>query len=139
MTGLHRMLLTTSERRVLGQRLGNHNIFDPLWAVDFYEIDLKNPEDRFIAQELVHLAITEPGENCLDESYENIDFEMPGSWVTEVPRKGIYTCFYCREPATIERCVNTCFEEHPGSVPEGHVQSANGEWVRMQKAKNVKR
>jgi hypothetical protein len=106
--------------------------------------------------------VTEPGENCLDESYENIDFEMPGSWVTEVPRKGVYTCFYCREPATIERTTNVCLELHPGplnssiqpplimisvlspkpragSVPEGHVQEAFGEWVSLQKAKNVKR
>ena len=44
--GIYRQLLTTSERRQLGIRLGNDNMFDPLWAVDFYELDLKNPEDR---------------------------------------------------------------------------------------------
>jgi hypothetical protein len=48
-------------------------------------------------QEIVHLAIAEPGQNCVNETFNDMDFPIPATWSKEVPRSGIFTCYYCRE------------------------------------------
>lgn len=48
-----------------------------------------------MAEHLVKLAIVEPGENWEDESFEGVSgWELPVSWVTEVPHKGHLTTTY---------------------------------------------
>jgi hypothetical protein len=151
-------------------------------AVDYYELDLSQPEERFIAQELVHLAASEPGENCVNETLEGIDFETPAScvpfqlclaqgmlalhlehapgyawvckivlalcshwscmtcrWVMEVPRRGQYVTFYCREKATIETVTLAAQELHPNSFSPDVEQPAGTAWVQPAQCREIKR
>lgn len=49
-------------------------------AVGYHEFDLAVTEERFVAQELVHLAMVEPGENMVDCQYNGVDFPLPVSF-----------------------------------------------------------
>ena len=62
---------------MLTQRLGAVNLFDHVMAVDYYELDASNDEDRWIMQEIVHFAVAEPGENCVNETWNGMDWETP--------------------------------------------------------------
>ena len=42
-------------------QIGRLNLFDQVSAVGYHELDLSDPEDRVVAQELVRLAVEEPG------------------------------------------------------------------------------
>lgn len=46
-------------------------------AVGYHELDLAVADQRFVAQELVHLAMVEPGENMVDCQYNGVDFPLP--------------------------------------------------------------
>ena len=48
-----------------------------MMAVGYHELDLAVTEERFVAQELVHLAMVEPGENMVDCQYNGVDFPLP--------------------------------------------------------------
>lgn len=83
------------EKMEVVKRLGWLNLWNPMTPDGFVELHLDVPEQRCIAQHLVKLAIVEPGENWEDESFDGIaGWELPVSWVTEVPRKGHLTTTY---------------------------------------------
>lgn len=42
-------------------RIGRANLFDDAYAVNYYELDLVNAEERVIASKLFLLAVKEPG------------------------------------------------------------------------------
>lgn len=52
-------------------------------------MDLEDPEQRWVVQELVHLGCVEPGRNFVEVALQGIDFDIPKGWETEVPRKGL--------------------------------------------------
>jgi len=109
------MEFLSSEMRALEYRLGKTLLyFDEICApVGFWELDLSNQDDRWITQELVYLASVEPGYNVIqakldavapagalnDEFYrfDGIDFQLPITWVSNVPSKGVLKLFYARE------------------------------------------
>eukprot|EP00753_Platysulcus_tardus_P002729 PLAT11849.1.p1 GENE.PLAT11849.1~~PLAT11849.1.p1 ORF type:complete len:1311 (-),score=449.39 PLAT11849.1:73-3516(-) len=88
------VLLTEEERMQLVHRLGWLNVWNPMHSDGYYELDLAMRDDWRLASLLVKLAVKEPGENWLDETYKGMPFELPLTWVTEVPRKGIVTLTY---------------------------------------------
>ena len=45
-----------------------------------WQLDLANKSERWIMQEVVHLAIAEPGVNCVNETYNDMDLPIPASW-----------------------------------------------------------
>merc|ERR1719421_931176 len=94
------LCLSRAEQAQVKFRLGPHNLYDNLYAVGYYELDLTKPAERWICAELVRLAVLEPGENLIDETYDGLDFVMPAGWCQTVPTKGLYTAFYCREART---------------------------------------
>jgi hypothetical protein len=51
---------------------------------------------RWISQELLHLACMEPGDNQIDVHYDGIGFDIPVGWISEVPKRGLLQLFYCR-------------------------------------------
>ncbi len=52
--GLYRRAYSNIERRWLAWRLGAANfMFDPCMAVDYYHLDMSNPEERVVVEELV--------------------------------------------------------------------------------------
>ena len=58
-------------------------------AANYYELDLEDPEQRWVVQELVHLGCVEPGRNFVEVALQGIDFDIPKGWEAEVPRKGL--------------------------------------------------
>lgn len=69
--------LSRVERSEFLRRIGTHNLYDEICAVNYYELDLNNANDRFIMGQLTRLAVLEPGENMIDETYGGISFELP--------------------------------------------------------------
>jgi hypothetical protein len=97
------LALGLHELKALHSRLGFVNLFDDVVAVDYYELDLARAAERFVMQELLHLASVEPGDNMLDGTYQGIDFTVPAGWLKDVPRTGVISLYYCREQRVIER------------------------------------
>jgi hypothetical protein len=102
--GLTRMydLLLPFERRMLAYRLGEENIFAEAMAVNHYELDLSNAAQRYVLQELVHIAFFEAGENCVQLQYQGCDYKMPASWVSQLPNTGQVSLFYARTAEVID-------------------------------------
>ena len=136
--GLFKCCLSRPERGMLKQRIGTLNMFHPAMAVDYYELDLSEKSDRWIMQELVHLSVEEPGQNCVNETYNDIDFPIPATWVNDVPRKDVFTCFYCREQVTINSICANANTNHPGSVSTDVVVPALTSWTRGAKCWQIK-
>jgi hypothetical protein len=97
------MTLQPEEIRMLHNRIGTVNLFDDLMAVGFYELDLAQSTDRFVMQELLHLASTEPGENIVNCTYRGIDYTIGAAWIKDVPNTGIISLYYCRQQHVIEK------------------------------------
>jgi hypothetical protein len=91
------------ELKQLHSRLGFINLFDDIVAVDFYELDLERSAERFVMQELLHLASVEPGDNIIDCTYHGMDYTVPAGWLKEVPKSGVISFYYCREQQVIEK------------------------------------
>ena len=97
------MTLQVAEVRLLQNRLGSVNLFDDVMAVGFYELDLARSTDRFVMQELLHLASVEPGDNIVDCTYQGIDYTVGATWIKDVPNSGVISLYYCREQQVIEK------------------------------------
>ena len=136
--GLFQSDLSRAERYILHERIGMLNMFLSEMAVNYYELDLANKSERWIMQELVHLAIAEPGQNCMNETYNDMDFPIPSTWSKEVPRKGVFTCYYCREQDTINKICTKANERHAGSVPVDVKIPALVDWVYSAKCHQIK-
>ncbi len=107
--------LVPRELKMLHNRIGYINIFDDMMAVDFYELDLERCPERFVMQELLHLASTEPGDNIIDCTYQGIDFTVPAGWLKDVPKSGVISFYYCREQQVIEKIFMTGSWDNSGS------------------------
>ena len=86
-------------------RLGFLSVFSPHFPDGYYRLDLARSDERRIAEMLVKLAVrrshawqsllpltfvmqvVEPGENWVDETYLDRPFELPMTWVEQVPHK----------------------------------------------------
>ena len=97
------LALTPRELKLLHGRVGFVNLFDDVVAVDIYELDLERSAERFVMQELLHLASVEPGDNIVDCTYQGIDYTVPAGWLKDVPKTGVISFYYCREQRVIEK------------------------------------
>jgi hypothetical protein len=63
-------------------RLGVLNVYDPIVPDRQYKLDLRRWEQRQMAKTLIALAVVEPGENWVNESFRwsKYDEPIPG-WV----------------------------------------------------------
>ncbi len=86
-------------------RLGRINIYcdEVVSPVGWWRLDMKLNEDRWLMQELVHLAHIEPGNAFLDFALDDCTLNVPLEWLIEVPTEQVATFFYCRSKAVIER------------------------------------
>lgn len=109
------MEFLSSEMKMLENRLGKAILyFDEISSpVGYWELDLSDQDDRWLVQELVHLASVEPGYNVIqakldavapvgamnDDHYrfDGIDFQIPITWVTNVPSTGVLKFYYARQ------------------------------------------
>lgn len=97
------LVLSSTEQKLLRDRIGVVNLFDETMAVGFYELDLSDREQRFVAQEIVHLGHVEPGENMGDCTFNESDFDVPVSWVKGLPRQGMLHLYYIRDADVIKQ------------------------------------
>ena len=63
---------TPEEVKILSKRIGYSNLFNEVMAPDYYELDLSDPEQRWVMQELVHLGNAEPGTNFVQVALNGI-------------------------------------------------------------------
>ena len=52
----------------------------------------------YLAQILIKLAICEPGENWLGETFNGVSFELPKHWATELPNEGVVSATIFHAP-----------------------------------------
>ncbi|CAM9534671.1 unnamed protein product [Chrysoparadoxa australica] len=85
------------------KRVGWLNMFNPMDADRTYELSLSRREERQVAKMMIHLAMIEPGENWVNESFRWHRYEscIPGwelgkAWLDEdgVPTRGVLTLTY---------------------------------------------
>lgn len=104
-------LLTPPEQAAVIHRLGPLQTFDEMMAVGFYDLNLEVPGERFVFQELVHLAGTEPGEpeeSMLQMTINGKAAELNKDWlVGGIPEHSIITTFFVRTQA----CLDKVFEK----------------------------
>ena len=88
-------------------RIGRINIYHDEAAspIGWWALDLELEEDRWIMQELVHLAYYEPGDNIIDCAMDDCPFDVPRDWLLNVPRRCRVSLFYCRSVAVAEQCL----------------------------------
>jgi len=129
--------LASSEFFEVRRRLGVHNIFDPICAVDFYSLHFVDNRDRYIMAELIRLAIVEPGDNMLSCLFDGLAFSVPGSWSKDIPRKGRISVYYCRSATVIEQVMDSV-PAHTLPPNYRSVQPAGGEWVADMKQAKIK-
>lgn len=125
------------KQTTLRKRIGSHNIYNDCNAVGFHELDLTDPQQRFVCGRLVDLAVIEPGENMCGCRYNEIDFDVPSSWLEEIPQKGIFTVFYCRSAQVIKKI----FQKIPSPCIPANLDllSPSGtEWVAQAKRSRIK-
>ncbi|CAM9229407.1 unnamed protein product [Laminaria digitata] len=107
--------LRPDESREVFTRRGFLNVTNPFFADRYYRLDLSVWDDREMAKILIRLAMMEPGENWIDETYERKielgplpGWELPLDWTTPDitsdkkeggPRRfGILTLWYASTP-----------------------------------------
>jgi hypothetical protein len=129
--------LDGTKQLTLRKRLGSHNLYSDCSAVGFHELDLTDPQQRFICGRLVDLAIIEPGENMCACRYNEIDFDVPSSWLEEVPQKGVFSVFYCRSAQVIKKIFQAIpLECIPANLDV--ISPAGVEWVQQAKRARIK-
>jgi hypothetical protein len=76
--------------------------YNVVHAEGFYCLDLRFHDDRVLCNILIKLAVIEPGENWLGESFNARSFELPASWTREIPTAGIVTLTYHVLPIDVD-------------------------------------
>ena len=72
-------------------------------AVQYYELDLTDASCHFVAQELVHLSLTEPGQSMRGIRLDGCDFEIPKTWASFIPKRGTLSLYFVRDAAVLFR------------------------------------
>jgi Ran GTPase-activating protein (RanGAP) involved in mRNA processing and transport len=102
------------EKREINHRIGNLNLFNPMFPDHEYWLDLRYREQREVAKILIKLAVEEPGQNWVNESFcrtKTADptpgWELPKHWAEEDDghlggpwRSGILYTQYSSDPDT---------------------------------------
>ena len=89
-------------------RLGKVNLYGDMVVnpVGWWELDLEKCDERWLMQELVHLANKEPGNNLIEFTLDCCSFNVPREWLLEVPAEHTVTFFYCRSEKVIQKCMH---------------------------------
>jgi hypothetical protein len=132
-------IISTSAMKLLTSRIGYQNLWDDVTAVQFHEYDLSVAAERFCVGRLVDLAVQEPGENMCYEHYNEREFQCPASWANdEVPRKGLFSVYYCRSDRVIAGLMSRC---PPYSIPVNflQLQPSGQDWVELHKRNRLRK
>ena len=103
------------EKREVNHRVGNLNLFNPMFPDHEYWLDLRYREQREVAKILIKLAVEEPGQNWVNEYFKRTKtadptpgWELPKHWAEEdtpsgtggVWRSGVLYTQYSSDPDT---------------------------------------
>jgi len=87
--------MASGEQRVCARMLGWLNLMNPMAPERLYELNLAVPDEREMTKVLVELAIGEPGENWLNQSFTLVQGEpgipgwkLPARWEKEDGKEG---------------------------------------------------
>ena len=80
------------------------------------QLELSDPEQRWICQEILHLGVEEPGENMGECMYDGVDFTITATWLSDCPRKGLLQVYYNREARIIRKIRQQGAWDHDKSV-----------------------
>jgi Leucine-rich repeat (LRR) protein len=118
--------------------VGIHNCWCSGWIVAYHIFDLSDAGHRFVFQQLIALAFTEPGESMVDVHYDDKEFTIPVHWQEDVPFQGICSFFYCRQQAVLDEYYSSFGKRAMDySVWKAH-QPAGVDWVHARKRGNIK-
>jgi len=98
-------------------------------AEGYYELDLRNPDERQVVRVLVELAAVEAGKNWRGSTLDHMAFELPDSWREALPTHGLVTLYYhSTQPDTDLRhklSADVCLacEPRPGTVSDDDATS----------------
>ncbi len=103
------------------------------------QLDLSDPEQRWILQEIVHLSVKEPGQNCGEVM---LDFQvppwgsdgLPATWLSDVPRSGVLQVYYNREARIIRKIREQGAWDHDKSVRRVWVEPGGWHWGKLHAA-----
>lgn len=70
------------------------SLFNPLRPDGPHVLDLSIREEHVVASMLIRMALKEPGENVVDEKFNNERYETPSSWLEDLPTQGIWSLTY---------------------------------------------
>jgi hypothetical protein len=132
-------MLSSTGTMMLISRIGYQNLWDDLTAVQYHEYDLSIPGERFCVGRLVDLAVVEPGENMCYEHFNEREFQCPASWSNDdVPKKGLFSVYYCRSERVIAGLMNRCPAQ---SIPANYLQfqPSGQDWVELHKRNRLRR
>ena len=84
--------------KAITERIGILQLFNPMYVEGTYELDLEDRSHAIVTRVLVDLSVKEPGENWVGETFNGRPFELPATWVQQVPDKGLLTLQYTPYP-----------------------------------------
>jgi hypothetical protein len=80
------------------------------------QLELSDPEQRWICQEILHLSVIEPGENCGECMKDGVDYQFTSAWLSDTPRSGLVQVYYNREARIIRKIREQGAWDHDKSV-----------------------
>ena len=81
-------------RMLLFKRIGYLSLFNPLRPDGWYKLNFAVREEHLVATILIQLSAKEPGENVIDERFNDARYEVPATWLTALPVEGIWELIY---------------------------------------------
>uniref|UniRef100_A0A7S0EFP6 EF-hand domain-containing protein n=1 Tax=Hanusia phi TaxID=3032 RepID=A0A7S0EFP6_9CRYP len=131
--------LRPSVVEVIRYRVGAANLFELAAAVGYYELALAVPDERWVMLQLVDASVKEPGINMVETTLNGISFDVPSSWIKDVPRDGLVTLYYCRIPETVDKFLQDVSSSSPSALPPDFYQPVGIEWVKTMKLRQIKK
>ncbi|KAJ1477152.1 hypothetical protein T484DRAFT_1822344 [Baffinella frigidus] len=89
-------------------------------------------------QSVVRGWLRERSPALVNETINGLDASVPNGWSSDVPTKGEFTCFYCREQSTVTAFIAQAKEAHPGSIPDDMEWLVKTEWTDAAKCTRIK-
>uniref|UniRef100_A0A7S1TQ68 EF-hand domain-containing protein n=1 Tax=Phaeomonas parva TaxID=124430 RepID=A0A7S1TQ68_9STRA len=95
-------LLDDIGKKTLAIRLGPLSLFNPFAPAGKYKLDLSMNDHHMLAGVIIQLSVGEKGQALQNTKYNGVKFPIPVSWLSEVPKKGVFEVEYAVE----EGCEN---------------------------------
>ncbi|EKX40781.1 hypothetical protein GUITHDRAFT_113051 [Guillardia theta CCMP2712] len=75
----------------------------------------------------------------VETTLNGISFDVPSSWMKDIPRDGLVTLYYCRIPETVALILEQVSSSSPSALPPNFFQPVGVEWVKEMKMRQIKK